>query len=247
MPCSLNLASIIEETRTALGSSALDVELVDADIKKALKDAVRAYNHARPRRSRAVLPVTVTQKRYVLNHVGLKGVTTVQFVQPRDVSGAQVDPFDSMTYRTGNPATPSPYGDREMVLGYIEYARTVNSSDPDWHGQWEGAEYALYVNISQSGMICGYEYTWHVQPTDDANNGLRFIDASDEDWIMDYTLARAKSTLGRIRGKFTGITNPDGSTESVDYQELQQEAREDMQRLEEALKKRRRPLPPVAG
>lgn len=247
MPSTLTVSAIQEETRRALGNSGVEVELDDKDIIKALKDAVRVYNHNRPRHSRATVAVTPGVKRYVITHPGLQGVVNVAFVEPQAIAEQKVDPFDPMTFRSGNPAVPQPYGDRELSLGYIEYARNVSSSETEWHGQWEGEVYALYLDVYRAGMLCGYEYIWHVIPTDDAALGLRHIDGSDEDWIMEYVLAKSKTVLSRIRGKFAGITNPDGASDQVDYQELANEGREDLTKLDEAIKKRRRPMFPVAG
>ncbi len=245
MPCTLTLASVRDETRTSLGSSGCEIELLDKDVDKALKDAIRVYNHYRPRHARAGLPICASQKKYPITRPGLSGIVSVQFIEPR-APISSVDPFDYLSYSTVNPAAQNGYGDREMTLGYIEYARTVASSEPEWQGQWEGDSYFLYVDVAKN-YLCSYECTWLLTPNDDAVTGIKFADGIDEDWIMDYTLARAKTMLSRVRGKFAGIVNPDGAQDTVDYAELQQEGREDMKDLLEQIRKRRRPLAPVTG
>lgn len=240
----LTVKSVQEEVAAALGASQVSIELDAKDYEKCLKDAVRVYNRNRPRRGLAALAVSEEQKKYgPLPHPGLQGVTDVQFVTSLEEIP---DPFvfgeDEMLIKGDIKGT---VGGLEMQLAYVEMARRMYGSEPDWYGAWEGKGYYLYIDMKLRVLLCSYRFTWHVQPTDDPNVGLSLIDDGDTDWITRYTLAKAKQILARVRGKFHGIPNPDGGSDDNDYSELASEGKEEERDLEAEIQKRRRPLLPV--
>jgi hypothetical protein len=53
-------------------------------------------------------------------------------------------------------------------------------------------------------------------------------------WIQDYSYAQAKFTLGEARSKFQTINGPQGGT-SLNGETLKQEAKEEIEKLEEDL------------
>lgn len=248
----LTKAKILDEVLTMLGGTAVDVELIDKDVAKCTADAFRVYNHNLPMRSRQAIPATNAQTRYVLNHPNLEGVTEVEFVPNNQFLGG-VDPFDIFGRSLGQTLQAAPgvsYGDVFQQQMYIKDARRISSTEPEWFGQWEytmtPAEYALYIYVAPStNYHVAYTYAWHLSPDDNAQTGMQLAPSEDVDWIMDYTLARAKQILARKLGKFQGITNPDGATDPTDAENLRSEGREDQQRLEEEMKRRRRPLLPL--
>lgn len=253
----LELAEIRQEVRTELGSCMNDgawgivVELEDEHIDNALKRALRIYNRSRPRHGNAALAVTAGQKKYgPINDAikGFQGVLSVSFVDPDRLASADIDPFEPfLVYSsTGLSTGGDTIGEWMQRLQYNEQARNVTSSEPEWKGQWESRSYYLYIDI-HSDYLCSFEYTWHVTPDNNKDTGLQFIPDGDADWIIDYTTARAKQVLSRIRGKFQGVPGPDGGESPVDWSELMSEGREDQTRLEEEIQKRRRPLPPILG
>ena len=253
----LVLAEIRQQVRTEFGSCLNDgawgitVELEDEHIDNALKRAIRIYNRNRPVHGHAALAVTEGQKKYgPVNTAikGLQGVLSVSFVDPDAIASTDIDPFEPfLVYSaTGLSAGGDTIGDWVQRLQYNEQARRVTSSEPEWKGQWEGLDYYLYIDI-HSSYLCSFEYTRHVTPDDNADTGMRHIPDGDTDWIINYTAAHAKQILSRIRGKFQGIPGPDGGESPVDWSELMTEGREDAERLEEEIKARRRPLPPVIG
>ena len=253
----LEVAEIRDEVRTELGSCMNDgawgivVELEDEHIDNALKRALRVYNRNRPVHGNKVLAVTEGQKKYgPINDAipGFTGVTSVSFVDPDRLATSDIDPFEPLLVysSTGLSTGGDTIGEWMQRLQYNEQARRVTSSDPEWKGQWEGRSYYLYVDV-HSEYLCSFEYTFHVTPDNNVDTGVQLIPDGDADWVLDYTTARCKQILSRIRGKFQGIPGPDGSETPVDWSELMTEGREDQERLEEEIRKRRRPLPPVLG
>lgn len=67
-------------------------------------------------------------------------------------------------------------------------------------------------------------------------------DAQQEQWIKEYSLAKAKIILGTIRSKLSGY-NSAGVNISADGEALKTEGREDITNLKEELKAKQPPLP----
>lgn len=249
---SLTKAKILDEVKTMLGGNSVEVELIENDVEKCVRDALRIFNHNLPMRSRKALAVTSTQKRYLIAHPELEGVTEVEFVS-KDIANGMIDPFNTLgtIMVSGTQAAPgTPYSALLQQQFQFEDVRKMTSSEPEWYGQWEmhviPAVYALYVDVpAGGGYYVAYTYTWHITPDNAPPTGMQLIPNEDCDWVMEYILARAKQILARKLGKFGGITNPDGAPDPTDAAEMKQEGREDQIRLEGELLKRRRPLLPV--
>lgn len=244
----LNPTSIREETLSRLGASQVDIELNEADIMQATKEAVRNYTRYRPQVRRKALPATKAQKRYVLtlvDHPGLVGVLDVQFITRRTDPSA-IDPFNPFDSGLGNLLVgDETYGDIHQRVSYAKDAARVISSEPEWHAQWEGSEFAMYVDIVRDATHVSYAWTSNWTPDAHATTGMQLIPDSDTDWILDFIEARCKKTLGMARRKFGGIPNSEGSTDETDGQTLVDEAQAKMELLIEDVKRRTIPIPPA--
>ena len=130
----------------------------------------------------------------------------------------------------------------------IQDARYLTGQDFDWEQRRVGIGMVqLFVQAQPADKVM-YQYVWHVTPDDDPNTGVSNIPVEDIDFIVNYTLAKAKQILGRILRKFGGGMNqPDGSTEQLDGGELMTEGKAEQEALEQAMRKRRRPLEPSIG
>lgn len=245
----LTLDNIEKETRTELGVSGVEIELIKEDIQKCLKDALRLYNRIRPKRFRASLAATKDRKKYRIDDVvpNLIGVVHVEFIRQQNVFGDPFDPF--FNDRTGLTVTGDTYGEFDQKLHYIEEARRIGSNEPEWHAQWETVEvngeeeeqFFIYANVPIP-VDAGFIATQRYLPDD---KSLLTIPDGDVDWILAYTSARAKQILGKIRGKFKGITGPEGENTEIDYDEMKEEGVTEEAELKEEINKRRRPLLPV--
>lgn len=253
------LKNVGEEITVALGASGVEVELTEKDIERCLRDALRLYNRTRPGRRKQAIVVTSAQKRYPLDpasFVGIQGLVGFECVRERVTDG--IDPFDPLSVigPGGVHTGIDTFGDYDQKLYYIERARRISSSEVEWRFQWEPAQPGpavagepdvpvLYADLPvTTPQFCALEYTYHFTMDNAAHTGLQNIPDGDTDWFIDYATAFAKTILGQIRGKFKGLMGPDGSEQSVDYDELKTEGREDLKDLREAIKKRRRPLVP---
>lgn len=247
----LNTANLKKRIETRLGAKGVTVELEADDYVECTKMALDFYNQRRPFTRHKKLNATTAQKRYVLDpaeHPGLAGVTYCEFITRRG-QPSQVDPFDpfdtalaGVSLGAGSGET---FGELALRMSYSEDAARVVDAEPDWHGDWEGSEYVLYVELVRSHILTSYQWTGYYTADANVNTGMQLIPNGDVDWFIRYATACAKEILGRVRGKFQGVTNPEGSVDPVDYQELLQEAQQEKERLEEELNKRRPPLAPL--
>lgn len=244
----LTPALIREETGLKLGGSQIDLELSEADYVAATREAVRNYSRYRPMVRRASLPVTLSQKRYVLStvqHPGLVGVLDVQFVTRR-ADPSSIDPFNPYESGIGNLLVgDESYGDIAQRVIYGKDAARVVSAEPEWHATWEGNEFALYLDIVRPSTHVSYIWTAAYSADANAQTGMLLIPDADTDWIMSYIEARCMRTLGLVRRKHGGVANSEGSTDETDGQTLTDEATTKIEALLEDLRKRTIPIPPV--
>ena len=247
MPNTMTLADVRAEINTRLGYSGVAVELCDADYTSVLTNAIRQINRNVPMRGRSALVVSESVKKYRIDdkHPGLRGVTSVQFVDNRLLAHS-IDPFDPWYNDRFFGVGGDTIGEYVQTLQYMEMSREVTGADPDWTPGWEGREFYLYIDIHRP-MNCMYIYTWGVTPDDDPDTGIQLLPEGVIDWVLDYATASAKIILARIRDKFRGVPQPDGNVLETDASTILEEGREDQTRLMEDIKKRRRPLPPVLG
>ncbi len=174
----------------------------------------------------------------------IQGIVHVDFITNRAVV---TDPFDftNQGLRQVLSGTGGPFGEVEQQLDYLKTAKRIASAEPEWKQIWESNQLFLYLDITRQPTLASMTYTWHVTPNDDPATGVGLIPDGDTDWIHDYILAMSKTIVGRKRGKFGGIANPEGADDATDSEGLISEGREDMERLQEEILKRRRPLLPV--
>ncbi len=244
----LTTAAIREEIETRLGGSQIDVELDADDYIKATREALQRYSRYRPRMLWSALAATPGQKRYVLSvlaHPGLHGVFDVQFITrlSNPSSFDPFNPFDSAlsTWMIGD----STYGDLAQQIIAAKDIRRVVSAEPEWNGVWEGAEYALYVDITSSTTEVAYRWSGAYTPDAAVATGMQLVPEPDTDWILDYVEARCMVTVGRVRRKFGGVPNPDGGVDEVDGSAMADEGKVKMDELLAELKARTFPIPPA--
>lgn len=248
----LTLENIRHEVEVELGGSAIAVELDEQDFVKCTKDAVRHYSRACPQRHTKAVTISRATKRYQLasaDHPGLLGVVQVSFVSPDSLAG-DFDPFLPENRVTAGLSTlgGETFGELAYRRAYAEDASRVISSEPEWHAQWEeDGEHYLYIDVSLDGVYCSYTWTSYYTPDEHSVTGMQWIPVGDVQWILDFTAARARQVLARVRGKFQGVPTPDGGQDPLDYDAMASEGRERETELLEELQKRRRPLPPVIG
>lgn len=252
------LDAVKEEVETRLGGQRIEVELDNKDVKSSLDHALREYARHVPGWGWSQLAAIPAQKRYRVDTVvaGFKGVVNVQFITRRTEPSA-IDPFDPYdTILGGLLVGDETFGDIDQRLMYLEDAARIVSAEPEWRGQWERVEtapasgiwqdeYALYVDVVRSETLTAFRFTYGYSSDPAAQNAMSTIPDGDVDWLLNWTVARAKRILAKIRGKFGGIPNPEGGQDDIDATGLQQEAEAEELALTDEIKLRRPPLAPV--
>lgn len=249
----LKPSDIVEHVNRRLGDSGgkgVQVETDDEDVKSCISEAIGEYNRYRPQHADATLPISSEVKKHgPIAHEGVVGITRLEFVR-ESIHTGDIDPFDPYSHVHGiSMGHGETYGSYAQQLQSQEEARQITSSEPEWHTQWErdGSLY-IYTDVPPGAdYLCSYTYSWHVTADNDANTGMQFIPDGDVDWVLKYVTALVKEILAKIRGKFHGITGPDGSAEDVDYSELADEGKTEKEALIEDLKLRAPPILPVLG
>lgn len=240
-----SVADLRSEILTELGGNSVDVELVAADLDKAIKDALRTYNHYRPHHKWKAIDVSPSKHKYDVTEPGIIGVWHVSFLTHRyDTEAIRDNPFYANYYAdigSGNQT----WGDYAQILQYNQTSRRTSSADNEWTTQWEGETLYLYINVPFTPEQVAYRYTVGFTFNNDSNTGLQLIPEDDAQLFLDYAVARAKVILSRARGKWQGVIGPGGSVVQNDWQQLNREGREDRDKLEKEFQARRRPLPPV--
>lgn len=137
-------------------------------------------------------------------------------------------------------------GEELANVAHAEAEQHIASGEPEWRGVYD-ADTHYYLYIVSGGLDeCSYTYTARYAPRTNVANGLQIIPHGDVKWFMDFVLANAKVILSHIRGKFEGITGPEGE-QPIDWSRLRDDAETSMEKLIEDIKQRQRPLPPVIG
>jgi hypothetical protein len=256
----LSADNIMEEVKDALGDGGVDVEILDNHVRKAMRDTIRVYNHHKPMVGYVALTVSTEVKRHDITsiHPRLTGIIDVTFINPEQIGVGQTGSMDPWSLQREVTQTGGgTFGQIYVDLAYIEEARRVMSSEPEWKYVQDGDTHYLYVSISV-GMLCAIEFTWDMEAVfapgedDTASDaewayGLKNVPRTDEDWFMGHILARCKQTLGRILRKHGGTASSEGGADPTDGEALVQEGKDEEAALVLEIKKRRRPLPPVTG
>jgi hypothetical protein len=129
------------------------------------------------------------------------------------------------------------YSNYVQTLQFIETAKRVMSSEADW--RQENDKLQLFPNPTRSGK-CVVEYNSHqINPV---------IELTERDHMLlkKYALAMAKMDLGRIRSKFDNYPTAQG-TVTMDGAALLQEAREDIEKLDEEIGESGKPMGFLVG
>jgi len=264
--CNVTVQELRQYVRTQLGGSELDIELSDGDIDTCMGDALRVFNRWHPSMgARPLSQVSADQKqivqggrgrvtRFWIDHKGLMEVYDVHFLrklQFTDFIGIENPFYLDAVMRAFQGGTSGDYlGD----LTYLETAKKVFSSWPEWRGDWmydtseKKQRYSLFIDVSSLGVsfeyydIC-YFFFYKLEPSDSEQNGIGTLPGEYEQWFRDFTVARAMQILGRKLRKFGGIPSPFGGQVQTDGEALRAEGKEEETRLRTDAESFRRPLP----
>jgi len=84
-------------------------------------------------------------------------------------------------------------------------------------------------------------YRYFVHPT------LDIVREDHVHWFKRYYLARCKSILAQIRGKYSGVIPAPGGKMQLNSREMIEDAREETEKLEQEIESMAPAVPPVYG
>lgn len=249
------------------GQGGVAVELNDAHFQNCIGRALKMMNRYLPGWARAGMNYAPNVYKYEIPYTNYRNfieVTDVNFIRP-DVGGTPIqleNPFllaSRMLAPNGMGLTG--YGDFAGTLAHLKEAEKVFSVEPSWETHWEIKNeppalpvkiYAMYLKVVDQLLFSPYRisyvYSFGYDVSDDLVTGIPSIPLTRQDWVTNCALAYAKITLGRVRDKFKGIPSSDGMGQfQTDGADLINEGRQDLQGLEQDLKRMHRQQPIALG
>ena len=220
-----------------LGSGIVDVELDKKHVDTAINRALQRYRQRAQNsveESYLVLSINKEQSDYVLP----QEVITVKQVFRRGIgsvtgtSASQFEPFASGYLNTymlvaGRVGGLASY---DMFTQYQELAMRMFGGfiNFTWNQVTKTVSFVRKFPQGGEDVIL---WTFNYKP-----DITLLSDYLIQPWIQDYSLAVAKDIIGQAREKFGTIAGPGGGT-TLNGASLKAEAKEEMERLEEELKK----------
>lgn len=122
------------------------------------------------------------------------------------------------------PQSAGLYSTYTQTLQYVESAKRILNSEPDW--RQEGRVLYLFPVPRNSGNVI-VDYKTH-------DFTIEQLSERDHDLVKRYALALAKKDLARIRSKYTEFPGAQGMTQ-LDSARLFQEADQEMEQLEKEI------------
>lgn len=236
------IQEIIQEN---LGYGVIDVELFREHYRRAIDSAFKLLARWFPNHGYQVISAVPGGYKYALTARNVIGVLDATFMN----SGPR---FEEAPYYVR-------WVDRSMELADMRDTQLVFGDQPEWHWQFEVDPVSsqqvcwLYTTFGRSSFVDTFaripdivcvQFAWHFEASDDPQVGVNAVPMDMRQFIEDYATARCRMILGDIRGKFGGVPGQaDGMIMPTDAASQIQRAVEDMRRLEDDLKDRRRQSP----
>lgn len=235
----LTQAAVITYVRTMLGAPVINVELTDEQIVAVTNQALGIYGTYKPSEKIGSVSVLDGVQKYDLtaDQIG-KGIIDISTpdIMRQPIGVGQ---FDVFSYHTMLPnLDPADY---YLERQWWKEVMRVAGSDDDWDLVIDPTDGTgiLYISPIPSESYTAV-YLYVTDPT------LTEIVGSDDDWMLDYILARSKRVLGLIRRKYASVRGAEDDI-SLDGNELISEGRDEQAELETYLTDRGQIVPPIRG
>lgn len=134
------------------------------------------------------------------------------------------------------PNSAGLYSTFTQTLQFVEMAKRILGADAMW--LQEGRKLWLFPTPRSAGRI-GLDYTSRVFATES-------LSERDHDMLKRYALALAKTDLGHIRRKYSNFPGAQGPVE-LDGQSLLDEAKDEIEKLNEEIALSGYPMPFIVG
>ena len=239
MSATLTKSAIRIYVKRSLGNPVVEVELGDEVIDSIVDQALGIYGTSKPVEKFGSVSAIAEQQNYTLTSTEC-GRGVIEVFRP-DLMGSIVslDQFDVFKYHSfeANLDPGDFYAER---VWWSEVRRSAGSDDDwEWFPDPTTGGGTIYISPPPSQSFT-MNYIYVVDPS------LTEVPPTDDDWILDYSLAMCMETLGRIRSKFTSVQGAESSID-MDGELLRQEGEAKRSDLEEYLKNRGQIIAPIRG
>lgn len=231
---------LINRIKTRLGDKTIDVEISNEEIENCIDLALRKLKQrgdAFVEESMVLLTLKKNQKEYILP----KEIIEVMQIYRRgytrafgSTSGQNIDPFSVhwYTFYSGGQFNTSGIGNLVSYELYHDYMKTM------------GKQMGMYINYSFNPNTHKLIIAENPRADEEIILLHSFVDRPDYEiiqdryaglWVENWAFMESLILLGRIRGRFKGLSGA-STTINQDDQELRQEAKELREQLEKELK-----------
>ena len=227
----LTYDKLCQYIKSQLGAGIFSVELTQDQIDNCILDALTLFSSRKPIIGYKSIDVSTQIRAYTIDHDIGFGIFNVSFVQP-DPQPSAIFYANLLDVAPVKPATMESY---DIFLRWRKTFMRVTSVAPRWEWDALNKKLMLYSPIDRT-KAC---YFWH-QPRTVAQ-----VPMQHTHWLKKYSLAKAKDVLGKTRSKFQGILPGPARDMNLNGDALQQEAREEIDKLEEQLLSIQGDIPPM--
>lgn len=219
----LTLSAVRSHILDTLGRGLFKVELNNQQLDSALRSALQKYGKRLPVREWFTFPITpgVTSYDLPAECKLAIGIYDVSFI---DMS---MNPASLYYYNLLNPAPLKPQMLADVEIFYrwrAQFSKTL-SIDP----HWEHDALNNRLLISNPAIAFNACVIYHRFPK------LSEVRQNHQDWILEYSVAKARAVLADVRGKFSGAIPGAGRDLTLNADAMRADAKEEMQRLEDVL------------
>lgn len=229
---------IREYIRNFLGWPRVAVELEPSQYAYILQEALAFYNAYNPIMKFGVLDYVEGQDAYYLPDVPARGIFRVEFIRKMG-SPYMTDPMFGREFPRGHPQDFDTY---VLSTAHWKTLNRVGGLEPEW--KWDRNTKTLYVSSGPpagDSIISRYYITYYYYD----DNALETIPSHHYRAIYRYCLALAKEVLAQVRGKFGGAVPAPGGQLTLNYSDLQSQAEQEKEKIEEEIKGFSPPVPPM--
>jgi hypothetical protein len=224
-----------------LGAPIVKVELTREHLEDCIEDARRWFTSKKGVQRTAVLPPSVDGSYDLPPEVEV--VTDVAFTSsPFDFStifAPFILPEQQIPYSIfAAQATQGMYSNFAQLLQYIETAKRIIGAEQDW--SQEGRK--LFTFPSRAPATANVLISYKTNQVT-----IEQLPEKDHDMLKRRALAEAKARLGRIRTKYDAFPTAQGSVTMSDGSALLDEARSELEALNEEIILSGYPMPILVG
>jgi hypothetical protein len=216
-----------EHIRKKLGGSVWRLEgMGDAEsdlIDQGITDALRKYSSRVPKVGYEIITTNSRQGIYELKTKPVYSVWRVDFMEPTPLVAPLVHNLLGIT-----PVSHFSAADVASFIHWRKTFRRVISSDPLWTWHNDAKKLAIH-NVSNFSRACAHLFL--------PREGVHDVDLHHKDFLRRYAIAKCKEQLGEIRSKFDDIPGPGGNTIKLNGEKLLNTAKDEIEKLEEELRK----------